>query len=482
MRIYYPRSFAGLLILGFTLVALPLMIGLIHNAVSIDRIVNRSQAALYQAVAATQGSRRLAELLNALERSARQMLILGDRSMYEAYASNRKQLQEVSDAFAELPFDQEQRRALDQIMAGEAAIYAAMTSVTTNPERLRQAVHVFDTLGERSRELTMHGNKLIDREIQTLRASAARAQHIALWQVLALIPIVVFLATGFAILITRPIRELDAAIRDLGRGELDRAISITGPVDLRDLGERLEWTRQKLLQLDEQKKRFLQQVSHELKTPLTALREGAELLADEVVGKLSPAQREVTEIFRVQSRKLQKLIESLLAHTAGHSQTGKLAYTRVDMRHLIHSVADDQKLALQARGLALNVHADEAIITGDAEKLRIMFDNLLSNAIKFAPAHSAIDVRLRHGRDYVELLVSDDGPGIAPAERERVFEPLYQGRSRAHGLVKGTGIGLSLVKDCVQSHGGTVDIVDDARRRGASLRVRLPSRRQEART
>ena len=115
-------------------------------------------------------------------------------------------------------------------------------------------------------------------------------------------------------LIARPIRQLDQAIRQMGTADFTHAIEVNGPQDLRYLGQRLEWLRARLHELEEQQNRFLRHVSHELKTPLTAVREGAELLRDGVGGKLSPEQREIVRIVRENTLSLQKLIEDLLTY------------------------------------------------------------------------------------------------------------------------------------------------------------------------
>ena len=111
--------------------------------------------------------------------------------------------------------------------------------------------------------------------------------------------------------IARPITEIDGAIRQLGGADFSRPIAVRGPEDLRYLGRRLDWLRRRLEEFETQKNRFLRHVSHELKTPLTALREGAELLHDEVAGKLAPMQKQVVSIMRDNSVKLQRLIEEL---------------------------------------------------------------------------------------------------------------------------------------------------------------------------
>lgn len=471
---YYPRSFLRLLFVGFALVALPLIFALINNAISVDQLANRSQQAVYRAVQATQSSRRLSELLTAMERSVRQMVILGDRALLDTYALNRKQFLDTASQFATLPFDNEQKQALDAIVRGEAAIFAALSDPGAKPQEQRKAVEGFIELADHAQSITMRSNELIDREVEAMRATAAQAQRITLWQLLALIPVVVFLVIGFTILIARPIRQIDAAIRRLGSGEFHTSVAVAGPEDLQNLGERLEWMRRRLVDLEQQKNRFLRQMSHELKTPLTALREGAELMSDEVVGKLSPEQREIAEILRHNSIELQKLIDDLLSYGASQFHKTALEVRPVEISHVINRVAEDQKLALRAKGLRLVISADNVTLTADFEKLRVMLDNLMSNAIKFSPPGGSISVAARADGAHLELDVADEGPGIAPADRAHVFDPFYQGVQAAPGLVKGTGIGLSVVKEYATAHGGSAEVVDCGGKPGAQLRVRLP--------
>lgn len=474
MRFHYPRSFLKLLAVGFTLVALPLVFALVNNAISIDQLANRSQQAVYRAVQATQSSRRLAELLTAMERSARQMVILGDAALLDTYALNRKQFLAVASEFATLPFDSEQKQALDAIVHEEAGIFAVLSDPGANAARQAKTVEGFVALADRAQTITARSNELIDQEVEAMRATAAQARRIMLWQLLALIPVVVFLVIGFTILIARPIRQIDSAIRRLGGAEFNAAVEVAGPEDLQYLGERLEWLRHRLLDLEQQKNRFLRQMSHELKTPLTALREGAELLSDEVVGKLSPEQREIAEILRHNSIELQKLIDDLLTYGASQFHKTALDVKPVQVRHVIHRVADDQTLALRAKNLKLEIDAQDVTLAADFEKLRIILDNLMSNAIKFSPPGGAVWVAARTNGAHVELEVADEGPGIAPADRPHVFDPFYQGGQVGEGLVKGTGIGLSVVKEYAMAHGGSVEVVAETGKRGARLRVRLP--------
>ncbi|MEO8440885.1 MAG: HAMP domain-containing sensor histidine kinase [Betaproteobacteria bacterium] len=468
----YPRSFLKLLLVGFSLVALPLIVALITSAIAVDQLANRSETAVYAAVRATQSSRRLSELLTTLERSARQLVILNDRRLLAAYEISRAQFEQTTAQFAALPFDAAQRAELDAIVATEKQIFDALSSSEPNPAKLQEQVGRFGELAHHAQSIMAKSASLIDHEVDEMRRTALEARRIMLWQALALIPVVIFLVFGFTAVISRPIRQIDAAIRELGGGKFDSPVTVSGPADLEYLGNRLEWMRRQLIDLEQQKSRFLQQISHELKTPLTALREGAQLLSDDVLGSLTADQREIAEILRQNSIKLQKLIEELLDY--GAIPLRKLELAPLNPGHIMAGVAGDHKLPLQAKNLKLETHDAGIIVQGDAAKIRVVLDNLLSNAIKFSPPGGVINLALRAEGGELMIDVTDQGPGIAPIDRPHVFEPFYQGRVESLGPVRGSGLGLSIVKEYVMAHGGSAEIIAEPGASGSHFRVKLP--------
>jgi two-component system sensor histidine kinase GlrK len=117
---------------------------------------------------------------------------------------------------------------------------------------------------------------------------------------------------------------------------------------------------------------------------------------------------------------------------------------------------------------------DDVSFDADRAKLRLILDNLLSNAVKFTPEGGTITLLGRREGDYVVIEVADSGPGIPAEERDRVFEAFYQGATPQGGLVRGTGIGLSVVHEFVLAHGGSIEIVD-GEFPGAHFRLRLPA-------
>jgi two-component system sensor histidine kinase GlrK len=211
-----------------------------------------------------------------------------------------------------------------------------------------------------------------------------------------------------------------------------------------------------------------------LKTPLTAVREGAELLRDEVGGKLTREQHDIVRIVRENTLSLQKLIEDLLRwHQTRVVEPATVG--PVELPDIVRRVVREQKLAALARMIAFDTHLEPAIVTGDAERIRTIVDNLVSNAIKYSPRSGTIDAKLRTRDGLAVLEVADEGPGVPTAERESVFESFFQGAPPTEGRVKGSGLGLAIAREYALAHGGRVEVVDRTDgARGACFRLVLP--------
>ena len=478
MQLYYPRSFLKLILSGFLLAVLPLIFALINNAFSIHQLATQSQRAVYQAVQATQNSRFLIEQITNMERSVRQFAIIGEPSLLQGYGFAHERFVATAQRMATLPLDASQKEAIEVLRAREATLFDRLTQVGATREVVGLAVTELSALSEAAHAMDQQGNLLVDREVETMQKMAGEVQRFIFWQLLALVPIALLLVFAAVFLISKPIQQLESAIRKLGEGRFDASITVNGPADLESLGRHLDWLRLRLLDLEEQKTRFLRHVSHELKTPLTALREGVELLSDEVTGKMTAGQFEIARILRQNTLRLQKLIEDLLSYHSAQFHTSALSFSRFNLKALAARVAQHHSLAMRAKNLNLNMAASEFDIEADEKKIEAVVDNLLSNAIKFSPVGGTIKVQLRkRGADAV-IDVMDEGPGIGANDRGKVFEPFFQGNTEYIGPVKGTGLGLAIVREYANAHQGSVEIIEDGNP-GAHLRVILPTRQME---
>ena len=472
--VYYPRSFLKFILLSFLLVSLPLVYALGELILSLDRLQTQGREAVQQAAEAGRASRQLYEQSLTLERIVRQHLILEDNALLDDYGRVRQEFQATARQLALLPLGPEPLGALDALTASEAGLHKVLTMPQRSPESQAQLADGYSRLADGTQAMLTATNQLTERAIERLQEIATEGREKWLYLALATVGIALLLAIMFAGLIARPIRQLDQAIRRMGTADFAHAIEVNGPQDLRYLGQRLEWLRSRLHELEEQQNRFLRHVSHELKTPLTAVREGAELLRDNVGGRLSPEQREIVRIVRENSLSLQKLIEDLLSY----HQTRAIEPQTVGpvlMADVVRRVLREHKLAAFARMVTFDARLRPALIVGDADKLRTIVDNLVSNAVKYSPRSATIEVGLSVERGFAVLDVIDAGPGIDPGERERIFESFYQGQPPVDGRVKGSGLGLAIAREYALAHGGRVE-VNDRRdgKPGAHFRLWLP--------
>ena len=473
MKFYRPKSILRLILTGFLLVALPLIGALVFTTISVDRLVSQSQHTLLQSVLATQGSQVLVEAITAMERNARQYQVLGDKVLFDVYTEHHQAFIDTARSLDALELAGSQRKLLEELYLEENELHTTLSSHPHDAPQIENTLPVFDELAKNARQVLADNQELINKGIKDIKQNADKVQRTLVLQAIALVPAALLLAVLFAVLITRPIKQVNRAIRLLGDEQLKEPVTITGPRDLEQLGERLDWLRNRLLEVEQEKTRFLQHISHELKTPLTAIRESAELMNEQVVGELNPQQREIVGILRDSSIQLQKLIEDLLNFSILRSRSSQLRIGHVEMKAILERVLEDHRAALLSRNLDLRTSLSQVSLDGDAEKLRVLFDNLISNAIKYSPDNGLLWVLLSSRDDNAVVEVADTGPGIPAAEHDRVFEAFYQGKPATRGRVRGTGLGLSIAREYAQAHGGDISVVNSAKV-GARLRVIIP--------
>lgn len=210
-------------------------------------------------------------------------------------------------------------------------------------------------------------------------------------------------------------------------------------------------------------------VAHDLRTPLQAVIGFAEFLLEE---DLAPEQRDLAERIAHSGRLMADLTEDLLRTLTGRDPVPRTE--PVDVASLLTELAAHfNLLAARADALVLEQLSapDDIRVAGDSNKLRRALENLITNAVKFSPPGSTVRITAARTEDAVEIRITDDGPGIDPAEHDAVFAPFH--RAPGSAPVPGVGLGLSIVKQIVEQHGGTVSI-DSRPDEGATFVVRLP--------
>ncbi|SDG98186.1 HAMP domain-containing sensor histidine kinase [Nitrosomonas sp. Nm132] len=474
-----PRSFLKLILLGFSIIGLPLIAALIYSATRIDQLAEQSRKTVYQATQITHGSSILIDEIIDMERSVQHAHILEDLSLLKGYFQAHVNFEKTAIKLLEVSPHLKQQLLLEKLRLFETTIFREMLASYDTPQNLRNLLDQFTSLLILAQDFSTENYQLIGQNVNEMSEMAAHARTLVEWELVILIPFVILLALTFSVFMARPLRQLDEAIYNMGQGKLSSAVRINGPENLKYLGSRLDWMRRRLLKLEEQKILFLRHVSHELKTPLTAIREGANLLAEGITGNLNKKQQQIADILHTSSIQLQKRIEDLLSFSALQADKTALIKQRTNLAHIITNILKDQNLSIMSRKIKIELTSPDLLLECDKQKIGIIIDNLLSNAIKFSPQGGSIKISTIQIGQIIQLDIIDNGIGIDISDEDKIFEPFYQGRSIPNSHIRGTGLGLSIAREYALAHGGDIELIKHIGP-GAHLRLILPIHDPEA--
>ena len=467
MQFPRPRSLSSLLLIGLLLLIVPLAVAIVQAALQLGQLAKETDQLVRQGVELSSRTQALFRYLAAYERSTNLYLLLGDPRLLEASQATQQQIAATIEELAALPMPADGPARLDALRRASPSPLAILEWIPAgDPQRPVRLADKLALLNEAADAVAAAANQALDTQLAAVEERATQTrQRLFLWLV-GLVPAFLLLGLAFALGVLRPLRGIDRAITGLGQGTFSTPIAIKGPTDIEALGRQLE-------ELTQEKDRFLRHMSHELKTPLANIREGTELLLDGAVGPIDLQQREVTDIMRQNTLRLQQLIENLLSYSAWQSKAAGLDLSDFALGSVVAAAFRAQRLAIISHRVRARLEIEHLVLHADQAKIRLVLDNLLANALKFTPEGGTIIVRARRLPTGVVIDFADTGPGIDPRDRERIFEPFYTGITPQAGPLRGSGIGLSIVREFVEAHGGHVELAS-GEYPGAHFRIDLP--------
>jgi PAS domain S-box-containing protein len=243
--------------------------------------------------------------------------------------------------------------------------------------------------------------------------------------------------------------------------------------EVRLRAEELAQAFSKLQELDRLKSQFVQNVSHEFRSPLSLIRGYADLLENGALGELQPEQEKPVAVIARRSRMLSDLVQDITLIL--EAEVNPPTATPVAMDELARAAVEDFQIVAQENDITLKQDIPPSLppVSGSVHYMRRVLDNLIGNAIKFTPEGGEILVRIALEEDGVTLVVEDTGIGIAPEQQEQIFDRFYQVDGSTKRRYGGVGLGLALVKELVETYGGQVS-VDSVLGQGSSFHVSLP--------
>lgn len=462
-----------------------LLAGLLaHHVLTLRRTVatahELSDVSAHLVLAASQQGSRLAQLDESLAKYA----VTRDRGYLEKFQDVAAAFDAELEVAAALQATAGERRAVTEVAEAwreaQGPLSRASGGAALTPARTENARAALAAVRLPAEALSDVARAAMRERLRESAEAADRATSLS-WLAIAL---ALLLSGGTALMLVRsiadPLRGLMHGTRELAGGNFTHRVAVPGKDEFAEVATAFNGMADRLGTLDRMKQDFVSTVSHDLKSPLASMRESTALLLDGVAGPLTDAQRRVLQLQRESGDRLSRMIAKLL--DLSRLEAG-LPFERqpVDVARLLRSVADHAGTAARERQVSVlsSVGSALPVIRGDEDRLRVLLENLCENAVKFSPVGAQVEVCAESVAGGVALSVSDRGPGVDAADRERIFERFQQTTTGRGVAARGVGLGLTICREIARAHGGSICV--EAREGGGSrFVVTLPIAGQAA--
>ncbi len=390
----------------------------------------------------------------------------------------------------------EYKTVFQQRLAGEGNASAEVLVALDN-----RKYDLMQSLRQLYPQLDQVTHQMMQARLEQSESARARAQRIAMLTAGLAIALALGLSLLMAQKISRPLAKLIQGTRTIARGDFGVNIPVEGRNEFGELAQAFNSMAKKLHELEELKKGFVSHVSHELKSPLAAIRETSDLLMGESLGPLNDQQRRLLRISLDKSQVLSRRINDLLDLSRIEAGVMEYCWEPTDLSAVLKSAVESASPLLMEKNLKVESQweAAELKATVDSQRIAQVLENLLSNAIKFSKENSSIrihcarwpgrrltsifenwDGELRKSNhcdphsEYWVVSVEDEGVGIPPHETRKIFQRFYQSEHGHQASKVGTGLGLAISKNIVEAHQGVIWVESDVDR-GSRFHFALPT-------
>lgn len=438
-------------------------------------------------------------------RNKKKYLITNDSAFLDLFDKKKKEFQERLKLLEASITNREKGALLNQIkelhkrylsmvskeiiLVGKEEIFQPDTRYEDEKEK------TLDLLTESINKLTLTTQAELINKIGLFQRIGYKSAKISLVIILFAVLFGAICAYFFTRSVCAPIKILKDATDRIAQGDLDYRIEVTSNDEIGTLGTAFNQMCDKLEEMDQLKTEFVSNVSHNLKTPLTAIREANDLLLEKIAGPISDSQMKLLNITKEETLRLTMMINDLLDISRIEAGLMRYNFQYSNIQDIIRKSADAIRFLAESKNISIH-HAHGGFLPKillDSDKIAQVMDNLLSNAIKFTPSGGDITIRatevasgnvshffaeqnrLNNVHSFVRVSLSDTGIGIPAECHKKIFDKFQQVNNKGKGGMKGTGLGLSIVKHIVLDHGGDIWVESNAGK-GSTFHFTLPCR------
>jgi two-component system sensor histidine kinase GlrK len=467
-------SIKKLTLIGFAFVALPLMIALLYSAAQVNQLSQQSAATIFSVEKLIKTNQEISEKLMNMERYISQYVVLKDEELLNNYNEHQQYIHNKLLPYLNSYNDKPLSELSQKFKNISLTMHKAITTMSRNALSLEYLQDKFKALVNLNQAMNTRSKQLLSIYVNNIQRSADHTNSMII-RSLFIIPISLLIAGFFIVLITKPLKRLIRNIHHLEQGDFETSITAKGSIEVQEIAEALELMRTRLHALELQKSSFIRHISHELKTPLAAIREGTELIYDNSVGQLNEEQQEICDIIRSSVTKLQQLIEDLLNFNIVLDSTSLQDCEKLEIVPIFDNTLSERKLDIKRKKIIVETNIESVVIQSNAKQLAVILDNLLSNAIKFTPENGTIKLNAFLKEQQLNIQITDTGTGITEQLQEKIFDAFYQGPAPEDSQIKGSGLGLTIVKELLMRLNGNISIISPVQSNmGTTINIRLP--------
>ncbi len=349
--------------------------------------------------------------------------------------------------------------------------------------QLAQATPLADRLERLTNQLVNQAEADMVASVDTSHDAFVRARWVVIGFAVGATGLALVLGFAISWSLVGAVTAMDAGLAQIASGDFSRRVDIPNRDELGALAANLNRMNDELGRLyreleaaSRHKSEFLANMSHELRTPLNAIIGFSQVMREEMFGKVNEKQAEYLDDITSSGNHLLSLINDVLDLSKVEAGQVELEVHPFSLREALERGVVMMRERATKDGVRVAFAADPEVdvVEGDERRIKQIIFNLLSNAVKFTPAGGEVDVSATRINGEVRVSVADTGPGIAPEDRERIFEEFQQSETGV-GLREGTGLGLALSKRFVELHGGRIWLESELGR-GSTFTFALPAR------
>lgn len=320
------------------------------------------------------------------------------------------------------------------------------------------------------------GGVYLAQSVSTISATIKSARNSLIVFSALIVILIGMISLGMSYVITSPMQEFKEVASAISKGDFSKRVIVRGRNEIAQMGETMNYMCAELELLEEKRRKFVSDASHELKTPMA----GIKLICDSLVSAENPDPAMVKEFLGDMSDEVDRLtrvVERLLVLTRLDAGTNSLKLEETDMKTLINQVVKKLTPIANAKDMVIGAdYHDKEIppIVADYDKLYEAIYNIADNGIKYSPEGGFVNIDVTSDGKFLTIRVEDNGPGIPEGERDRIFERFYRlddSRARDTG---GTGLGLAITKEAILMHNGTIEVTNASEDVGSVFTIKLP--------